>query len=153
MVQALRLWGWHHAGAWRNPMLAVLYAGYLWLVLGLALDALAGLGWLPPFPALHALTAGAFGVFTLGMMARVTLGHTGREVRGETLTSRRLRAHQCRRPGPRPSAPDRPGRLRHLAAHLRGPVDACLWDLPVGLCTHAPAPADRRQAGVGRRAQ
>lgn len=87
MVQALRLWGWHHAGAWRNPMLAVLYAGYLWLVLGLALDALAGLGWLPPFPALHALTAGAFGVFTLGMMARVTLGHTGREVRGETLTT------------------------------------------------------------------
>ena len=86
-VQALRLWGWHHAGAWRNSMLAVLYAGYLWLVLGLALDALAGLGWLPPFPALHALTAGAFGVFTLGMMARVTLGHTGREVRGDILTS------------------------------------------------------------------
>ena len=86
-VQALRLWGWHHAGAWGNPMLAVRYAGYLWLVLELALDALAGLGWLPPFPALHALTAGAFGVFTLGMMTRVTLGHTGREVRGDTLTS------------------------------------------------------------------
>ena len=74
-------------GPGRNPMLAVLYAGYLWLILGLALDVLAGLGWLPPFPALHALTTGAFGVFTLGMMTRVTLGHTGREVRGDALTS------------------------------------------------------------------
>jgi uncharacterized protein involved in response to NO len=87
LVQALRLWGWHDPRAWASPMLAVLYAGYLWLILGLALDALAGLGWLPPFPALHALTAGAFGVFTLGMMTRVTLGHTGREVRGDALTS------------------------------------------------------------------
>jgi uncharacterized protein involved in response to NO len=87
LVQALRLWGWHDPRAWANPMLAVLYAGYLWLILGLALDALAGPGWLPPFPALHALTAGAFGVFTLGMMTRVTLGHTGREVRADAMTS------------------------------------------------------------------
>ena len=28
--------------------------------------------------ALHALTAGAIGVFTIGMMVRVTLEHTGR---------------------------------------------------------------------------
>ena len=68
-------------------MLAVLYAGYLWLIAGLALDALSGLGWLAPFPALHALTAGAFGVFTLGMMARVTLGHTGRLVASSPATN------------------------------------------------------------------
>ena len=80
VIQVLRFWGWQEPRAWRNPMLAVLYAGYLWLIAGLALDALAGLGWLAPFPALHALTAGAFGVFTLGMMVRVTQGHTGRLV-------------------------------------------------------------------------
>ncbi len=56
----------------------MLYSGYLWLILGLTLNALAHLGLLQPFPALHALTIGAIGVFTLGMMARVTLGHTGR---------------------------------------------------------------------------
>ncbi len=32
----------------------------------------------PPSAATHALTAGAIGTLTLGMMSRVTLGHTGR---------------------------------------------------------------------------
>jgi uncharacterized protein involved in response to NO len=86
-VQAIRLAGWHDKRVWRVPLLAVLYAGYLWLVLGFALYGLAGLGLLPPYPALHALTTGAIGTFTLGMMARVTLGHTGREMRATKLTS------------------------------------------------------------------
>lgn len=86
-VQAIRLAGWHDKRAWGVPLLAVLYAGYLWLIVGFALDGLAGFGFLPPFPALHALTTGAIGVFTLGMMARVTLGHTGREMRSGRLTN------------------------------------------------------------------
>jgi len=86
-VQAVRLAGWYDKRAWGVPILAVLYAGYLWLVVGFALDGLAGLGILPPFPALHALTTGAIGVFTLGMMARVTLGHTGRTMRSGPLTN------------------------------------------------------------------
>lgn len=73
-----RLSGWHDRRAWRIPILAVLYAGALWLVGGLILDAGAELGLMAPNVALHALTAGAIGVFTLGMMVRVTLGHTGR---------------------------------------------------------------------------
>jgi len=85
-VQTVRLASWHDPRAWQNPMLAVLYAGYLWLILGLALDGLAALGLLPPFPALHALTAGGIGVFTLGMVARVTLGHTGRDMRASPAT-------------------------------------------------------------------
>jgi uncharacterized protein involved in response to NO len=36
---------------------------------------------IPPSVGTHALTAGAIGTLTLGMMARVTLGHTGRELR------------------------------------------------------------------------
>jgi uncharacterized protein involved in response to NO len=67
-------------------MLWVLYSGYLWLIVGLALDGLAGLGAVPPYPALHALSVGAIGVFTLGMMARVTLGHTGRVMAASRLT-------------------------------------------------------------------
>lgn len=77
-AQAVRLIGWHDRRVWRLPILAVLYWGYLWLILGLVLTGLAHLGKIPPFPALHALTAGAVGIFTLGMMVRVTLGHTGR---------------------------------------------------------------------------
>lgn len=56
----------------------MLYAGALWLIGGLILDASAELGLLAPNVALHALTAGAVGVFTMEMMVRVTLGHTGR---------------------------------------------------------------------------
>ncbi|MGE5155017.1 MAG: NnrS family protein [Bdellovibrio bacteriovorus] len=80
-IQALRLSGWHHPRVWGDPLLWVLYSGYLWLILGLALNGLAHLGLTAPFPALHALTVGTFGVFTLGMMSRVTLGHTGRALR------------------------------------------------------------------------
>ncbi|WP_243725281.1 NnrS family protein [Candidatus Thiosymbion oneisti] len=87
LVQAMRLAGWHDARVWSIPILAVLYAGYIWLIVGFALDGLAGLGHLPAFPAFHALTVGALGGFTLGMMARVSLGHTGRAMRSSMLTN------------------------------------------------------------------
>jgi len=70
-------WGSRHA--LRDPLLWILHAGTLWVPVGLALRAGAELGVaLPPSSALHALTAGAIGSLTLGMMARVSLGHTGR---------------------------------------------------------------------------
>jgi uncharacterized protein involved in response to NO len=73
--------GWHDARVWRNPILWVLHAAVLWLALGFAMRAAASLGLVAPNVALHALTVGAVGVLTLGMMSRVTLGHTGREMR------------------------------------------------------------------------
>lgn len=78
MINGFRLATWHHRRLWRVPLLWVLYTGYGWLVLGLALDAAAVAHWLPPAVAIHAFTAGAIGTMTLGMMARVALGHTGR---------------------------------------------------------------------------
>lgn len=86
LVQGLRLAAWHHRRVWTIPILAVLYSGYLWLILGLILNGLAHWGLLAVFPALHALTIGAVGVFTLGMMGRVTLGHTGRAMVASPLT-------------------------------------------------------------------
>jgi uncharacterized protein involved in response to NO len=70
-------WGSRHTV--RHPLLWILHAGYGWMVLGLLLRALAG--FFPAVPAsfaTHALTVGAIGALTLGMMARVALGHTGR---------------------------------------------------------------------------
>jgi uncharacterized protein involved in response to NO len=78
LAHALRLAGWHARGIWSVPLLWVLYLGYAWMVIGFGLTALAALDRAPPFLALHALTSGAIGVLTLGMMARVSLGHTGR---------------------------------------------------------------------------
>ncbi len=81
VTQAMRLVGWHHPGAWRIPILWVLFTGFGWLVLGFALKALGAFGLFPSNLAVHALTLGGFGVLTLGMMARVALGHTGRDLR------------------------------------------------------------------------
>ena len=80
LVQAVRLWGWYDGGIWRWPILWVLHLGYAWLVLGLALRGLAGFDLLPYAVALHAITVGGIGVLTLGMMSRVALGHTGRNI-------------------------------------------------------------------------
>ena len=73
--------GWHDARVWRSPILWVLHAAVLWLALGFTMRAAASFGLVAPNVALHALTVGAVGVLTLGMMSRVTLGHTGRDMR------------------------------------------------------------------------
>jgi uncharacterized protein involved in response to NO len=70
-------WGTLHTA--RHPLLWILHAGYAWLALGLMLRALAAfVPAIPPSIATHAITVGAIGSLTLGMMARVSLGHTGR---------------------------------------------------------------------------
>jgi uncharacterized protein involved in response to NO len=70
-------WGTMHTA--HHPLLWILHAGYAWLALGLLLRTLALLvPAIPPAIATHAITVGAIGSLTLGMMARVSLGHTGR---------------------------------------------------------------------------
>jgi uncharacterized protein involved in response to NO len=62
-----------------QPLLWVLHVGHAFVPLGLLLRAGAIVTpAIPPTAALHAMTAGAIGVLTLGMMTRVGLGHTGR---------------------------------------------------------------------------
>lgn len=79
VVHAIRLAGWYTPKYWAVPLLWVLHFGYAWITLGFALLALsaAGVG-AAANSALHAFTAGGIGMLTLGMMARVSLGHTGR---------------------------------------------------------------------------
>ena len=78
--QAWRLYDWHHPQVWRIPILWVLYSGLIWFVVGFLLKVLALQGIYSPTLALHALTVGAIGILTLGMMARIALGHTGRDL-------------------------------------------------------------------------
>jgi uncharacterized protein involved in response to NO len=62
-------------------MLWVLFLACAALLQGFALKAAVYLFGLSPMAALHAFTYGGIGLFTLGMMACVTLGHTGRNIR------------------------------------------------------------------------
>jgi len=63
------------------PILWVLHAGYVWMIIGFILKALAAMEMVGNNLAIHAWTVGAIGLLTYGMMARVSLGHTGREMK------------------------------------------------------------------------
>jgi uncharacterized protein involved in response to NO len=86
-LQLFRLGGWFERRVFGLAVLWVLHAGYAWLALGSLLYGLSLLGMFIPSGALHALTLGVVGVFTLGMMARVSLGHTGRPINVSRLTA------------------------------------------------------------------
>jgi uncharacterized protein involved in response to NO len=79
VLVAARMIPWKTHRTFRHPLVWVLHVGHAWIAVGFALRALhhgAGIGL--ETLGLHAHTAGAIGVMTLGMMARVALGHTGR---------------------------------------------------------------------------
>lgn len=81
-LNGLRLCFWQGVKILREPLLLVLHLGYGWLVVGLALKGLAGLGYfLSPVDAVHGITVGAIGTMTMALMSRASLGHTGRPLR------------------------------------------------------------------------
>lgn len=80
-VNIARLSGWYVKRILYVPLLWVLYTGYGWVILGFMLTALSAYSVVLPSLAMHAFTLGGIGVLTLGMMARVSLGHTGRAMK------------------------------------------------------------------------
>jgi uncharacterized protein involved in response to NO len=80
ILHSLRLYLWHHRGIWSKPLLWILYIAYSFITLGFILKAAVYILGMPPYLALHAFALGGIGLMTIGMMARVSLGHTGRNV-------------------------------------------------------------------------
>jgi uncharacterized protein involved in response to NO len=80
VTHAMRLAGWYTGGIWKKPLLWVLYVGYGGATFGFLLKALAPFLSLSPSLALHAFALGGIGMITAGMMARISLGHTGRDI-------------------------------------------------------------------------
>lgn len=80
VVNAWRLLAWHTPGIWRKPLVWVIYSGLWFVTLGFLLYFLARLGVVSDYLAVHAFAYGGIGLMTLGMMARVSLGHTGRSI-------------------------------------------------------------------------
>jgi len=81
IANIIRVSGWYEPRIWYVPLLWVLYLGYAWIIVGLVFVALASMNIMPVSVATHAFTVGGIGVLTLGMMARVSLGHTGRAMK------------------------------------------------------------------------
>nr|MBP6688828.1 NnrS family protein [Hyphomonadaceae bacterium] len=77
-----RLARWQGWRTSKEPLVLILHLGYFWLALGLLLQGLAILApsVVPAASGLHAITAGAFGVMTLAVMTRASLGHTGQKL-------------------------------------------------------------------------
>ena len=80
LLHSIRLSGWYSHGIWKKPLLWVLFIAYGHFILGFALQALNYFDLYSPSLPLHAYTYGGIGMMTLGMIARVSLGHTGRSI-------------------------------------------------------------------------
>ena len=80
LLHAWRMRHYHTLKILDEPLVWILHAGYAWLVIGLGLLAATGYGLFDTRTVIHALTTGCIGSMILGMMCRVTLGHTGREL-------------------------------------------------------------------------
>ncbi|WP_130470074.1 NnrS family protein [Candidatus Magnetaquicoccus inordinatus] len=81
VIQFIRFSRWHSLKIIRIPILSILHIGYLFLIIGLALRGLSCFNvLLSQSDALHTLTIAAMGLFTVGIMSRVTLTHTGRSL-------------------------------------------------------------------------
>ena len=77
-----RLVRWRGWQVLDQPILWIVHLGFAWMVTGLGLKAWALLGGgMIEATALHALTVGAIGSMTLGIMTRAGLGHTGRPLK------------------------------------------------------------------------
>jgi uncharacterized protein involved in response to NO len=78
VLHAARLALWAPLKTRAKPILWILHLSYAWIVVHLALRGCAGFGLAPEVLATHALTVGAIGGLTMGMMTRTARGHTAR---------------------------------------------------------------------------
>jgi uncharacterized protein involved in response to NO len=83
LAHAIRLYLWQPLRTLRAPLVWVLHLAYAWIIVYLVLRGLAELGWVEHVFAVHALTIGAIGGMTIGMMTRTARGHTGRPLKAD----------------------------------------------------------------------
>lgn len=79
-LHSIRLYDWYHKNIWKQPLLWALYVAYLWIVIGFALIALRPFILISTTLALHAFAIGGIALMCAGMIARVSLGHSGRNI-------------------------------------------------------------------------
>ena len=80
VLHAIRLAGWYTHKVWSKPLVWILVVAYSFIIMGFALTAAKVYFSISPFLSIHAFTVGGIGLITIGMMSRVSLGHTARNV-------------------------------------------------------------------------
>lgn len=85
VLQVRRMLNWHPMVTLKRPILWVLHVAYGWIPVGLALLAMAQLGWVVVSFGVHALAVGAVGGIIIGMITRTARGHTGRPLQASSL--------------------------------------------------------------------
>ena len=80
LSNSVRVVAWHTMAVWKKPLLWGLFASFIMINLGFLLRALMAVTAISDFLPIHAFAVGGIGIVTMSMMARVTLGHTGRNV-------------------------------------------------------------------------
>jgi len=85
LMNIFRLTRWAGYRTFRDPLVLVLHVAFLFVPIGLLLAGSAAIlpEYVPAAPGIHAFGAGAIGSMTLAVMARATLGHTGRDLRAD----------------------------------------------------------------------
>ncbi len=78
LAHGVRLYLWKPWRTLTTPLVWILHAAYAWIVMHFALRGVFALELMAGSYATHALTVGAIGGLTLGMMTRTARGHTGR---------------------------------------------------------------------------
>lgn len=76
----IRLWRWYRPGIWKVVLLWPLFVSYGFMTLGMLMFAAVPVGWISLSIAIHALAAGGIGLLCSAIMARISLGHTNRNV-------------------------------------------------------------------------
>lgn len=80
IIYFIRLVGWYTPGIWKKPLLWSLHVAMLFIIIGFLLFAVSVFSDVSQLIAIHAMAYGGIGMVTVSMMARVSLGHTGRNV-------------------------------------------------------------------------
>jgi len=81
VLNSFRLYNWHIPALWRVPLLWSLYLSSWLINFGFLFYGMQSQLGIPSILTLHLFTIGGVGLMTVGMMSRVALGHTGRNIK------------------------------------------------------------------------
>ena len=83
---SIRMARWQSLKTIHYPMLWVMHLSYLWFLVSIAINMLGDIGIaVHEFASIHAFTVGAFGMMKISFFCRVSLRHTGRQLKPERL--------------------------------------------------------------------